>query len=164
MFYIKEWNIDIEKILTLDELCIVIKNNRNLLSVLSNNFLSNVECVLAAMNNEVSNIKFADDLLKKDSEFALTVLKLYGEALEYLDESIKDNKEIVLEAIKNNYAAFEYSSESIRRDEEFICEVYKLNHNIMHFIDDKTIKQSKRLKDLYNDYKSREEDEDDLPF
>ena len=164
LFYIKEWNLDIENILTLDELCIAIKNNRNLLSILSNNFLSNVECVLAAMNNEVSNIKFADDLLKKDSEFALTVLKLHGEALEYLEESIKDNKEIVLEAIKNNYAAFEYSSESLRRDEEFIIEAYKLNHNIMRFIDDKTLNQYKRLKDLYNDYKSTEEDEDDLPF
>lgn len=164
LFYIKEWNLVIENILTLDELCIVIKNNRNLLSVLSNNFLSNVECILAAMNNEVSNIKFADDLLKKDSGFALTVLKLYGEALEYLDESIKDNKEIVLEAVKNNYTAFEYCSESLRKNEDFICEAYKLNHNIMHFIDDKTIKQSKRLQDLNIDYKSREDDEDDLPF
>jgi DNA-directed RNA polymerase subunit L len=116
------------------------------------------------MGNEVSNIKFADDLLKKDSEFALIVLKLHGEALEYLDESIKDNKEIVLEAVKNNYTAFEYCSESLRKDEDFICEAYKLNHNIMHFIDDKTIMQSKRLQDLNIDNKSREDDEDDLPF
>ena len=28
----------------------------------------------------------------------------------------------------------------------------------------KTLNQYKRLKDLYNDYKSTEEDEDDLPF
>jgi DNA-directed RNA polymerase subunit L len=164
LFYIKEWNLVIENILTLDELCIVIKNNRNVLSVLSNNFLSNTECIWAAMGNEVSNIKFADDLLKKDSEFALIVLKLHGEALEYLDESIKDNKEIVLEAVKNNYTAFEYCSESLRKDEDFICEAYKLNHNIMHFIDDKTIMQSKRLQDLNIDNKSREDDEDDLPF
>lgn len=164
LFYIKEWNLVIENILTLDELCIVIKNNRNVLSVLSNNFLSNTECIWAALGNEVSNIKLADDSLKRDRKFAVEVLKLYGEALEYLDESIKENKEIVFEAVKNNYNAFQYCSESLRRDEEFICEVYKLNHNIMHFIDDKTIMQSKRLQDLNIDYKSREDDEDDLPF
>ena len=50
------------------------------------------------------------------------------------------------------------------KDEDFICEAYKLNHNIMHFIDDKTIMQSKRLQDLNIDNKSREDDEDDLPF
>jgi hypothetical protein len=167
LFYIKEWNLVVENILTLDEICKVLKTNRNLLSMLSNNLHSNAECLMAALSNDVSNIKYADESLKKDRTFALEVIKSYPETLEYFDDFLKSNKEIVLEAIKNNYLAIQYCSEQLRSNEEFICEAYKLNHNIIRFIDDKTIKQYTCLKDLYNDYKSREdeqEDDDDLPF
>ena len=165
LHYIKEWNLFIENILTLGELCNVIKNNRNLLSVLSNNIHSNVECLMAAMSNDVSNIKYADVSLKKDRRFALEVFKSYGEALEHFDESIKANKEIVLEAINNNYLAIKYCSKLLSINEEFILEAYKFNNQIMNYIDAVIIKRYKSLQELYDEYKSNgEEDFNDLPF
>lgn len=165
LHYIKEWNLFIENILTLGELCNVIKNNRNLLSILSNNIHSNVECLMAAMSNDVSNIKYADVSLKKDRRFALEVFKSYGEALEHFDESIKANKEIVLEAINNNYLAIKYCSKLLSSNEEFILEAYKFDNQIMNYIDAVIIKRYKSLQELYDEYKSNgEEDFNDLPF
>jgi hypothetical protein len=164
--YIKEWNLVIEKILTLDQLCVVIKNNNNVLSTLSANFLSKAECIMAAIGNDVSNMKFADNSLKKNTEFAIKVLQSHGDALEYFDESIKENKDIVLEAIKNNYYAIKYCSEILRKDPDFICEAYKLNDKIIRFIDVEIINQYQRIEDLNNKYKFREVEDlgDDLPF
>jgi hypothetical protein len=74
---------------------------------------------------------------------------------------------VVIEAIKNDYRAFKYCSELLRNDVDFICESYKLNLNIMYYIDVTKINQHKRLQELFDDYKSREEDqedEDELPF
>jgi hypothetical protein len=80
---------------------------------------------------------------------------------------LQSDREIVLEAIKIDGSAFQYCTESLKKDEEFICEAYKLNPNIMKYIDTTTINENKRLQELENDYKSREdehENEDILPF
>ena len=121
---------------------------------------------MAAIGNDVSNMKFADNSLKKNTEFAIKVLQSHGDALEYFDESIKENKDIVLEAIKNNYYAIKYCSEILRKDPDFICEAYKLNDKIIRFIDVEIINQYQRIEDLNNKYKFREVEDlgDDLPF
>ena len=102
LHYVKEWNFDIENLLTFEELREVITNNTNILSVLSKNVRLNKDYLMAAMSNSISNINYADDSLKKDSKFALEVVKSHGEALKYFDNSLKANREIVFEAIKNN--------------------------------------------------------------
>lgn len=165
--YVIEWNIAIENILTLEELCEVIKKNENLLSVLSNKIRLNRNCVIAAISNDVSNFKYADEPLKKDRKFALELVKSNGRALEYIDDSLKSDKQIVLTAVQESAYIIKYCSDTLLAHEEFICEAYKLNPNIIIYIDTKTINKYKNLQDLYNDYKSRkeeQEDDDDLPF
>lgn len=164
LHYINEWNFDIESLLTFEELLEVIKNNTNILSVLSNNVHSNKEYLMAAMSNSISNLNYAADSLKKDKQFALEVVKYQGEALKYIDDSLKANREIVLEAIKNNFLAIKFCSELLRNSVDFIIEAYELNPKIMSYIDDKIIKQHERLRDLFQEYESRKEDFNDLPF
>lgn len=164
LHYINEWNFDIESLLTFEELLEVIKNNTNILSVLSNNVHSNKEYLMAAMSNSISNLNYADVSLKKDKQFALEVVKYQGEALKYIDDSLKANREIVLEAIKNNCLAIKFCSESLRNSVDFIIEAYELNPKIMSYIDDNIIKGSKRLQELFQQYESRKEDFNDLPF
>jgi hypothetical protein len=165
--YIKEWNIAIENILTLEELCEVIKKNGKLLSVLSNKIRLNRDCVIAAISNDSSNLKYADESLKKDMKFALELVKLNGRVLNYIDDSLKSDKQIVLAAVQESAYIIKFCSDSLLADEEFICEAYKRNPEIISYLDPKTINQHKSLQDLYNDYKSREEEQeeqDDLPF
>ena len=162
--YISEWNIDIEKILTLEQLCEVIKKNGNLLSVLSNKIRLNRECLIAAISNDVSNLKYADASFKKDRKIILDIVKSNGYALQYIDDSLKADKQIVLAAIQECTYAIEYCSDSLLVDEEFICDAYKCNPDIISYIDAKTIKKYKRLQELYNYHKTREEEHDDLPF
>jgi hypothetical protein len=164
LHYINEWNFDIESLLTFEELLEVIKNNTNILSVLSNNVHSNKEYLMAAMSNSISNLNYAADSLKKDKQFALEVVKYQGEALKYIDDSLKANREIVLEAIKNNFLAIKFCSELLRNSVDFIIEAYELNPKIMSNIDDNIIKGSKRLQELFQQYESRKEDFNDLPF
>jgi hypothetical protein len=164
LHYVKEWNFDIENLLTFEELREVITNNTNILSVLSKNVRLNKDYLMAAMSNSISNINYADDSLKKDSKFALEVVKSHGEALKYFDNSLKANREIVFEAIKNNCFAIKFCSESLRNNEDFIVDVYEMNPKIMSYIDDKIIKQHERLRDLFQEYESRKEDFNDLPF
>lgn len=164
LHYINEWNFDIESLLTFEELLEVIKNNTNILSVLSNNVHSNKEYLMAAMSNSISNLNYAADSLKKDKQFALEVVKYQGEALKYIDDSLKANREIVLEAIKNNFLAIKFCSKSLRNSVDFIIDAYELNPKIMSYIDDNIIKGSKRLQELFQQYESRKEDFNDLPF
>ena len=164
LHYINEWNFDIESLLTFEELLEVIKNNTNILSVLSNNVHSNKEYLMAAMSNSISNLNYADVSLKKDKQFALEVVKYHGEALKYIDDSLKANREIVLEAIKNNFLAIKFCSKSLRNSVDFIIDAYELNPKIMSYIDDNIIKGSKRLQELFQQYESRKEDFNDLPF
>jgi hypothetical protein len=164
LHYVKEWNFDIENLLTFEELREVITNNTNILSVLSKNVRLNKDYLMAAMSNSISNINYADDSLKKDSKFALEVVKSHGEALKYFDNSLKANREIVFEAIKNNCFAIKFCSESLRNNEDFIVDAYEMNPKIMSYIDDKIIKQHERLRDLFQEYASRKEDFNDLPF
>jgi hypothetical protein len=136
--YIKEWVIPIENIISIKHLCPVIENNQDLLSVLSNKVHSNVECLMAAIINDVNNMKYASVDLKNDKSF-------------------------VLEAVKTNGFAFKYCSDSLRNDVEFICELYKINYNIIKEIDPVVIEENEILKNLYIDYKKNQE-QDDLPF
>ena len=85
--YIKEWNICIENILTLDELYKVIKNNRNLLSVLSNNVHLNVKCLLSSIIEYADNMKYVDDKFINE-EFILEAYKLNPHIMNYIDSKI----------------------------------------------------------------------------
>jgi hypothetical protein len=119
---------------------------------------------MAAMSNSISNLNYAADSLKKDKQFALEVVKYHGEALKYIDDSLKANREIVLEAIKNNFLGIKFCTELLRNSVDFIIEAYELNPKIMSYIDDNIIKGSKRLQELFQQYESRKEDFNDLPF
>ena len=154
LYYIKEWNLSIENILTLEELCEVIKKNGKLLSVLSNKIRLNRDCVIAAISNDSSNLKYADESLKKDMKFALELVKLNGRVLNYIDDSLKSDKQIVLAAVQESVYAIKFCSDSLLADEEFICEAYKRNPDIISYLDPKTINQHKSLRELNDDYKS----------
>ena len=97
--YIKEWNLDIEKILTLDEMCLVIKNNENILSILTPHFLSNAQCLLAAISNDASNIKYCSETLREDQNFIYEAYKLDHNIMRYIDEEIINQHQ----RIKNLY-------------------------------------------------------------
>lgn len=120
LHYVKEWNLDVESILNLDELCTVIKNNNNLLSILSNNVHSNVECLFAAISSDSSNIKYVDESNKEYRELALAAVKSDGKALEYICDSFKSDKQIVLSAVKNYGGALKYASASLQNDKEVV--------------------------------------------
>ena len=102
------------------------------------------------------------NLLKKTGK--LDIVKSNGYALQYIDDSLKSDKQIVLAAVQECTYAIEYCSDSLLVDEEFICDAYKCNPDIISYIDAKTIKKYKRLQELYNYHKTREEEHDDLPF
>lgn len=119
----------------------------------------------------INNIDFKKDLFKynpealsyryewcSDRETVILAVTSNGLSLEYANEQFKEDNYIALQAVKNNYLAFQDCSELLRSDEEFIYEAYKLNDNIIRFIDDKTINHYKKIQDLYNEYKTRDEE------
>lgn len=133
LHYIKEWNLDVEHLLTLDELCELIKNNENLLSVLSNNIHSNVECLFAAISNDSSNIKYVDGSHKEYRRLALAAVKSDGKALEYICDSFKSDKQIVLAAVKNYGGALKYASVSVKSDREIVLVAVQNDGNSLKY-------------------------------
>jgi len=128
---------------------------------------SDREVVIAAVKSNGWALLMTSEELRSDREIVLEAVKSRGLVLEYVSPDLRSDREIVLEAIKIDGSAFQYCTESLKKDEEFICEAYKLNPNIMKYMDTTTINENKRLQELENDYKTREdehENEDDFPF
>jgi predicted RNA-binding protein (virulence factor B family) len=144
-----------------------VKNDGWALKYASEELRSDREIIFEAVKSKGRALEHASEGLKSDREIVLEAVKSYGRALQYASEELRSDREIVLEAIKIDGSAFQYCTESLKKDEEFICEAYKLNLNIMKYMDTTTINENKRLQELENDYKSREdehENEDDFPF
>jgi predicted RNA-binding protein (virulence factor B family) len=128
---------------------------------------SDREFILEAVKKDAMALEYVSDDLRSDRDIVLAAVKSNGRSLAHASEGLKSDREIVLEAIKIDGSAFQYCTESLKKDEEFICEAYKLNPNIMKYMDTTTINENKRLQELENDYKTREdehENEDDFPF
>ena len=144
-----------------------VKNNGRAFEFVSATLQADKEVALEAIKRYPWSLKFASTSLQDDKELAIEAVKNDGMSLEFASASLQADREVALQAIKNNYNAFRYCSELLLNDVDFICEAYKLNLNIMYYIDDKKINHHKRLQELFDDYKSREEEQeerDDLPF
>ncbi|MBT7558854.1 DUF4116 domain-containing protein, partial [Candidatus Woesearchaeota archaeon] len=62
--------------------------------------------------NNIDALKYADESLRSDSEFMLSMIKLDVKAFEYAIEDLKLDKKFVTEAIKNNKKVFNHISDS----------------------------------------------------
>ena len=144
-----------------------VKKNGKVLQYVDDSYKSKKDVVLEAVKENGLALEFASATLQDDKELAIEAIKNDGMSLEFASASLQADREVALQAIKNNYNAFRYCSELLLNDVDFICEAYKLNLNIMYYIDDTKINHHKRLEELFDDYKSREEEQeerDDLPF
>jgi len=73
--------------------------------------------------NNIDALKYADESLRSDSEFMLSMIKLDAKAFEYAIEDLKLDKKFVTEAIKNNKKVFNHISDSFKSDPEFMFNV-----------------------------------------
>jgi hypothetical protein len=144
-----------------------VKKNGKVLQYVDDSYKAKKDFVLEAVKENGLALEFASATLQEDKELAIAAVKNDGMSLEFASASLQEDKEVVLQAIKNNYNAFRYCSELLLNDVDFICEAYKLNINIMNYINATKINYHSRLQELFDDYKSREEEQeekDDLPF
>jgi predicted nucleic acid-binding Zn-ribbon protein len=144
-----------------------VKNNGRAFEFVSATLQADKEVALEAIKRYPWSLKFASTSLQDDKEIAIAAVNKNGMSLKFASSSLQADKQVVLQAIKNDYHAFQYCSKLLRNDVDFICEAYKLNLNIMNYINATKIKHHKRLQELFDDYKSREEEQeehDDLPF
>jgi hypothetical protein len=94
-------------------------------------FKSDREIVLAAVMNSRrgSALKYAADHFKSDREIVLAAVmnsSRWGDALEYAAEHFKSDREIVLAALMSNGSALKHVSYALIKDIAFLREVVKI--------------------------------------
>jgi hypothetical protein len=91
-------------------------------SKLPSSFWSDADCVLAALNHDISadSFNYAVKELKSDREFVLKAVDIMGSALEHVSPELKADKEIVVRAVKNNNRAYVFANIDLQSDAEII--------------------------------------------
>jgi tetratricopeptide (TPR) repeat protein len=94
------------------------------------------EFVLAAVRQNGWALEFADESLKKDREVVLAAVRQNGWALEHADASLKKDREVVLAAVRQNGLALAYADESFKKDREIVLAAVRQNSKAIEFADE----------------------------
>ncbi len=121
-----------------------IKNNssfwKKVLNYADESLKRNTDFMLTVIKKYGAALNYADETLRKDKNFILKSVKRNGGALAYVDEEFKKDKEIVLEAVKNDGRALAYADEEFKKDKEIVLEAVKNNEGTALEYADETLK------------------------
>lgn len=95
------------------------------------------ELILFHLRYYPNDIKFVNNVFKRDESFALKVVAINGRFLNHLGDKIRYNKQVVLEAVKRNGAALGFASDDLRDDREVVLEAVKRYANALGFASDR---------------------------
>lgn len=105
------------------------KNIKTLRGPNKDKYKNNIAQILYILikSKDSLQIKYIDDELKKNKEFALQAIRANSYTLQYFDESIKDDEKIVIEAVKCNGLVLEYASNRLKDNYDIAFEAVKSN-------------------------------------
>ena len=123
----------------------------NIYKYLSQEFLSNKELALMAIEKNGKNLQFLPDSLKGDKELLMTALNTSreqekkrsdgtaytiksGELLQFTADEIKKDKSFILNLMKSNINCFEYVDKTLRSDEEVIMTAINLDQRNFRYV------------------------------
>jgi hypothetical protein len=88
--------------------------------VTNNNILSDRECVLAAVSNTGTVLKYANSSLHNDKEIVFKAVENIGTAYKYASYEMRENKDLAKIAIEYEGHIIEYASKNILEDRNLI--------------------------------------------
>ena len=71
---------------------------------------------LAAVQQDLEELKEAPEELKKDKEFMIWVMKANAMALEHAGEEMKGDRELCMAAVAQDWLALEHATNEIKKD------------------------------------------------
>ena len=94
------------------------------------------ELVLAAVQSDGSELKYAADELKADREVVLAAVQSDGDALQYAADELKADREVVLAAVMQDGSALKYANVKFRSDREVILAAVKRSGDALQYADE----------------------------
>ena len=77
-------------------------------------YRSDRDIVIAAVSNNGSAFRFADEVLRGDLDVVMTAIKQGGGALRYASKDARANQKLVLAAVKQDGSALEFASDELK--------------------------------------------------
>ena len=94
------------------------------------------EVVLAAVTNNHSAFRYANDCFKCNKAIVLIVVANCGYALSQVHHSLQDDKVVVLAAVNNNVRAFKFASYRVKKDRSLVLFAAKNGCSIEYIPED----------------------------
>ena len=108
------------------------------LSAFSDELKSDRDVALAFARVDWLNLSYTNPELRKDPSLILAGFNSfeYGgyEAVKYADDKLKDDATFMMSLIKQDYRAFKYASEDLKMDDHFVSEVLQINGLALRYV------------------------------
>ena len=127
-------------------------------------FIDNKVVVLAAIEKDAYDLRFASDRLKDDEDVVLFAISKKGMAISYASDRLKNRKDIVMKAIKNTvgrpYDAYyptplEFLPEEICNDKEIVMEAVQHSYRALKFASDEIKNDEECVNLAYSSFKKQ---------
>lgn len=98
-----------------------------LLQLVPDKLKKDPEVVIAALNNNPSNLNYMDKSLYNNKDVVLMVVQIRPDNLKYASDKLKGDHEVVLKALEQPYGGsyFRYASPKLRADRELVIKAFE---------------------------------------
>lgn len=107
------------------------------LGAFSDELKSDRDVAIAFARVDYINLRYTNPELRKDPALILAgfnSLEDGYEALNYADDKLKDDATFMMSLIKQDYRAFKYASEYLKMDDHFVSEVLQINGLALRYV------------------------------
>ena len=98
-----------------------------LLQLVTDKLKKDPEVVIAALNNNPSNLNYMDKSLYNNKDVVLMAIQINPDYLKYASDKLKGDREVILKALEQPYGGyyFRYASSKLRADRELVIKAFE---------------------------------------